>query len=85
MPDFTIDDLEITPEEFVDSCSKRELKELIDYLVKDGLVSRKQTPLGYSNGYEESVYEEALVKLSGRWNMMSSAESEFIISIAKRF
>jgi len=85
MPDFTIDDLEITPEEFVDSCSKRELKELIDYLVEDGLVSRKQTPLGYQNGYEESVYEEALVKLSGRWNMLSSTESEFIISIAKRF
>lgn len=85
MPDFSVEDLEITPEEFVDSCSKRELKELINYLVEDGLVARKFPSGGQIRGYDEDAYEEALIKLSGRWNMLSSAESEFISNIAKRF
>ena len=85
MPDFSVEDLEISPDEFVDSCSKRELEELIDYLVEDGLVARKILTGGEIRGYDEGVYEDALVKLSGRWNMLSTAESEFISNIAKRF
>lgn len=85
MPDFSVEDLEISPDEFVDSCSKRELKELIDYLVEDGLVARKFSSAGGVRSYDENIYEEALVKLSGRWNMLSAIESEFISNIAKRF
>jgi len=85
MPDFSVEDLEISPDEFVDSCSERELKELIDYLVEDGLVVRKFSSSGGARSYDENIYEEALVKLSGRWNMLSAAESEFISNIAKRF
>lgn len=84
MPDFSVEDLEITPKEFVDSCSKRELKELIDYLVEDSLVQRKYLT-GLVRGHDENLYEESLVKLSGKWNMLSLAESEFISNIAKRF
>lgn len=85
MPDFSVEDLEISPDEFVDSCSKRELKELIDYLVEDGLVQRKYPSAGEVRGHDENLYEESLLKISGKWNMLSAAESEFISNIAKRF
>ena len=85
MPDFYAEDISIDPDEFVQACSRRELKELVDYLVEDGLVTRKSPSGDGVRGYDESVYEEALLKLSGRWNMLTHAESEFISNIAKRF
>jgi hypothetical protein len=85
MPEFRIDDLEISPSEFVDSCDRWEIKELVDCLVEEDLVIRKQGSLAQGRGYDETTYEEALVKLSGRWNMLTTAESEFIANIAKRF
>ena len=37
MPDFTPDDIDIDPSEFVDACSSKERQELIDYLVHQHL------------------------------------------------
>lgn len=85
MPEFHVDYLEVEPDEFIDACSKRELEELIDCLVEDGLVTRKKVPITDARGYDEQAFEEALIKLSGIWNMLSQAESEFIVNIAKRF
>ena len=82
MPEFYLD---VNPDEFVQSCSDRETRELVDYLVEEGLVTRKGVPTEYVRGYDETLYEESLAKLSGRWNMLTQAESEFISNIAKRF
>jgi hypothetical protein len=84
MPDFYVDEMSIEPEEFVQACSKRELNELIDYLVEEDLVKRS-TVASKPRGCDEQFFEEALLKLSGNWNMLSAAESEFIVSLAKRF
>jgi hypothetical protein len=84
MPDFYVDEMSIEPEEFVQACSKRELNELIDYLVEEDLVKRS-TVSSKPRGCDEQFFEEALLKLSGNWNMLSAAESEFIVSLAKRF
>jgi hypothetical protein len=77
-------EMDIDPEDYVSSCSEAELKELVDVLEEEGLVTRK-SPRQQSRGYDAQVYEEALLKLSGNWNMLSTAESEFIVSLAKRF
>lgn len=83
MPDFYVDEMSIEPEEFVQACNKRELNELIDYLVEEDLVKRS-TVASQPRGYDEEVFEEALLKLSGKWNMLSVAESEFVTTLAKR-
>ena len=84
MPTFETDCIRVNPDEFVQACTERELKELVNYLVKENLVSEKIiTP--QHRGYDEQVFEESLEKLSGRWNMLSPDESEFISTIAKRF
>jgi hypothetical protein len=83
MPDFYVDEMSIEPEEFVQACSKRELKELIDYLVEEDLVKRSSVA-SQPRGCDEQFFEEALLKLSGNWNMLSAAESEFITTLAKR-
>lgn len=77
-------EMDIDPEDYVNSCNKSELKELVDILEEEGLVTRK-SPRQQSRGYDAQVYEESLLKLSGNWNMLSAAESEFIVSLAKRF
>lgn len=84
MPEFYVEEISIDPDQFVDSCNKREIKELIDYLVEEDLVVRKGVKAA-ARGNDEQIFEEALLKLSGKWNMLSTAESEFISNIAKRF
>lgn len=84
MPDFYVDDVSIDPDEFVSACNSRDLNELVDELVDRGLVIRKAVETE-ARGYDEQVYEEAVEKLFGRWNMLTHAESEFITNLAKRF
>lgn len=85
--DFSVEE-QIDVDEFVSSCSSSEIKELIKVLVDDGHLppSVNQTaPIGRGVGVAESMYEEALDKLHGNWNMLSSDEEELIIKISKRF
>ncbi len=84
MPTFNPEDIDIYPDEFLSACNTRELNEVIDYLEEEGHVKRS-TPKYDGRGYDETVYQEALLKLSGKWNMLSKEESEFISNLAKRF
>jgi plasmid rolling circle replication initiator protein Rep len=47
MPDFTPDDIDIEPYEFVDACNSREIKELINSLVDNGHLPKEVV---YSDG-----------------------------------
>jgi hypothetical protein len=47
MPDFTPEDIDIEPYEFVDACNSREIKELINTLVDNGHLPKEVV---YSDG-----------------------------------
>ena len=52
MPDFTPDDIDVNPSEFVDACSSRERQELIDYLVECGFISEDQKDIKTPNPFD---------------------------------
>lgn len=89
MPDFRVDDLEIEPYEFVDACSRRELKNLIDHLIADGHISEEQG-LNLSNGVKnpninDELYWDSLNALSKSRHLLSIDEEEMINKLAEKF
>jgi hypothetical protein len=83
MPDFYVDDLDISPSDFVDACSKREIAELIEILVEDGYVDN-QSILTSNSTYGDESYTKALVKLSESRLRLTNEEEEMIKKIADR-
>lgn len=88
MPYFTPDDLDIDVDDFLSSCSSREIEQVIDYLIEDGRITpeRKFSQLrerGLSVG--ESFYVEAIENLADKYHMLTKEEEELIIKLSKRF
>lgn len=83
MPDFYVDDLDISPSDFVDACSKREIAELIEILIEDGYVDN-QSILKTNGTYDDESYTKALVKLSESRRRLTNEEEEIIKKIADR-
>ena len=88
MPYFSSEaEISIDLDEYVLSCSSREIKELIEVLKEEGRLD----PSRYSDGgdgiagFSESEFEEALKKIKGKWNMLSQEEEQIILKIASRF
>jgi len=85
MPEFE-SYVDVDPSDFVDACSKREIKELIDILTEDGHIK----PTYYNVPEERKNIMElewgiALDKLSNGRLMLTREEEETILKIAKRF
>lgn len=85
MPVFRIEELEIDPEEFVDSCSKRELKELIDYLIQEDYIVASSRIMGNHLSMPEKEFEDTLNKLHGKYRNLTKEEEEIIKIISNRF
>jgi hypothetical protein len=83
-------DVEIEPYEFIRGCRKSEIKELIEELVDSGYlppsVRNWQKTDENQKGFHpsEAIFEEALDKIHGNYNRMTSDEEETILKIANR-
>jgi hypothetical protein len=85
MPEFeTYNDND--PDEFIDNCSEREIKELIESLVDSGYISRTaiSTP-DDKKSVLDLEWDEIMDKLIKNRVMLSNEEEEMIRNISKRF
>lgn len=88
MPYFTPEDLDIEPSEYLDSCSKWEIKELIEELVKSGhLPKNVLNQLEASKNYSrlEVDFSEKLDKLSKRYHSISREDEDKLEEIFKKY
>lgn len=81
-------DQEIDVADFLYECNERDIKEIIDTLIDDGHLP--ESVRGKSNSsvqlsVAENEFEEALHKLHGKWNNLTSEEEKTIINISKKF
>ena len=83
MPDFSVDDLDISPSDFLDACSSNEVNELISLLIEDGYIN-SESILAPDLSVEDEIFVEALAKLSQSRHRLTNEEEEIIKSIAKR-
>jgi len=82
MPRFETEEIYIDAIEYVAACNTRELKELIDCLVDDGLVMRTSQSVG---AISDSEWARMLDHLSGL-NLQMSVDDEAIIkAIIKKY
>ena len=84
MPDFYIDDLDISPGDFVDACSDREIIQLVEILIEDGYINRNSFIELDNKTADEQIFAESLVKLSENKHRLTKEEEEIIKLIANR-
>lgn len=78
--------VDVDVDEYLSACSTKETEELVDLLIEDGYLKKDCRPsYDYVYSVSESLFEEALQKLHGKWNSLTKEEEEAIINIAKRF
>jgi len=88
MPTFYPDDFDIDVFEFLDECSKSDIRDIIDYLIDNDYISSKHKH-SFKNDNNicatESMFEDEISKLHNNWNRLTKEEEELILSITKRF
>jgi len=92
MPNFTaynVDvDVDIDVDEFLSSCSKREIKEVINALVEDGHLSKNPIAMIALNAklsVSEEEFLEKLTLISGKYYSMTDEELEFINNLYNKY
>jgi len=90
MPEFFYEGYtDVLVHEFLSNCDSSDITDIIDTLITDGHIKSNQrlSKASGSNGLSapEQIFEEALDKLHGKWNMLSKDEEEMIMALAKRF
>lgn len=86
MPSFYVDEMDIDVGEFLDACSKKEITELVEYLIEDGYLSPKSV-VGKQEPKSmlEQEWDEVVDKIQENRLMLTAEEEEIIRKIAKRF
>ncbi len=89
MPEFTAE-VDVDPSEFVDSCSNRELKRLVEILEEDGHIEPSQSNKSKGNGViRPNINDLALWgsidKLAKCRDLLTIEEENFINNLANRF
>lgn len=77
--------IDIDPEEYINSCSSNEIDEIIEILIEDGHINKNSRITYDLHSVPESEYQDAIQKLNGKWNMLTAEEEQTIIQIANRF
>ena len=88
MPDFTPADIDISPAEFLNSCSTREREELIDELILQGYIDRSAVSSTQSDetiNKKDCDFVDALNHLRNKRHLLTTTEEGFIISLAEKF
>ncbi len=84
MPDFYVGDLDITPDEFVSACSDREINELVDILMDEGVIKENHLINNTNDNILDEIFNEGLEKLATSRHRLTSEEEEIIKKIASR-
>ena len=75
-------DIKITPEEFVDHCSEKEIEELIDELRSGGYLEEDETPSTHPIANE---FYQNINKIKHNRLALTAEEDEMLRKIASRF
>ena len=76
-------DFDVSVDEFLSACNKRDINDIITALREDGHLKNELEISKMS--IPEQLFEEQLVKLHGKWALLTKEEEEMIVNISKRF
>jgi hypothetical protein len=84
MPIFYTEDLNIDVDDFLSSCSTKEIKEIINLLQEGGHLEYGHNITGRES-INERMFLESLFKIKDNWMNLSKEEEDIILNISKRF
>ena len=89
MPDFQVEDVDVSPDEFVYACSKREIKELIDTLIEENHIVKNDV-VAYRTQRSgpnplDIIFDNNLDAISRNRLYLTLEEEEMINKLAERF
>ena len=88
MPEFRTE-IDISPSEFIDTCSRRERDRLVEILIEDGYIQPDQATLNGSKvrkpNFNDERFFASLDKLSSCRDLLTLEEEEFINNLAQKF
>jgi hypothetical protein len=91
MPDFSVDDIEIQPYEYVSACGSGDIKELIEELVDSGYLPKSVLTLNKKGktddglGRLQSEFADKLQKLTNVYYSVSKEDEEVLETIFKKY
>jgi hypothetical protein len=87
MPDFSIDDLDIDPYDYLDACSDREIKEVIKWLVDYNHISKSSvgTVGDKALNVNDIMFQENVDAISKSKLLLSNEEEDIINKIGEKF
>jgi len=83
MPIFYAEDLDIDVDEFLYSCNNREIDQVIEWLREEEYISNYSKT--ETDSINDSIFNDAVIKIQNHQISLSREEEEFILNIAKRF
>lgn len=89
MPDFQVEDVDVSPDEFVYACNKREIKELIDTLIEENHIVKNdvvayRTHRSGPNALD-IIFDNNLDAISRNRLYLTLEEEEMINKLGERF
>jgi hypothetical protein len=85
MPTVYIQDyLDVEIDEFVSSCSRMEIKELIEVLVNDGHIIEPSKPTS-KLGREEEIFHESIDKFKQKYYTISTEDLSVLEEMFKKY
>ena len=83
MPTFYAEDLDIDVDEFLDACNDKEINQIIEWLREEEYISNYRKT--ETESINDSIFNDAVIKIQNHRISLSREEEEFILNIAKRF
>lgn len=86
MPSFYVEDVDVEVGEFLDACSKREIKTLIEYLIEDGHIGRDTQFVPNKNrNHFDDEWDSIIGNLRSKRLIISDEDEKLIREISKRY
>lgn len=81
------DDIDVEVDDFMEACSDREIRNVIEYLIRYKKITRKDFNLldSDASGFLESEFREALIKLNNCRLQLSNEDAQTILNISKKY
>lgn len=91
MPDFSVDDIDIQPYEYLNACGPKDIEELIEELVDGGYLPKSVLNLHKKGkaddglGRLQSEFSDKLQKLTNSYYSLSKEDEEVLETIFKKY
>ena len=83
MPAFYTEDLDIEVDDFLDDCSSREIKEVIEWLKESDYLPQSMATSEDQQSFQDEDFDGALMNLVGKRFKLNTEDEQTIMNISK--